>query len=97
MIDSFYICTMDTGMSPFYETWKITINEHEGDSCSFCPSILDNQNALIQYKIPNKKPRKKKEESDDKTISKMLRKKLTRFLDKKHKSNIKRKISEYHF
>ena len=84
-------------MVMWYETKHMALYEGEGDSCHSCPSILDNQNALIQYKIPDNTTKGKKKEVNEKTISKMLRKKLTRYVDKKHKSNIKRKTSEYHF
>tara|TARA_B100000575_G_scaffold282126_1_gene273427 strand:- start:89 stop:334 length:246 start_codon:yes stop_codon:yes gene_type:complete len=68
-----------------YETNKMAI--YEG---------LDKQNVLIKYKIPCKKNKATKE-ANDKTISKMLRKKLTRYVDKKNRSNIKRKAYEYNF
>tara|TARA_Y100001935_G_C17163496_1_gene436529 strand:+ start:489 stop:743 length:255 start_codon:yes stop_codon:yes gene_type:complete len=84
-------------MAMWYETKKMALYDGEGDSCAFDPSILDNLNETIQYKIPNNKTKGKKKEPNEKTISKMFHKKLTRYVDKKHKSNIKRKTSEYHF
>tara|TARA_E500000178_G_scaffold233096_1_gene229584 strand:+ start:523 stop:774 length:252 start_codon:yes stop_codon:yes gene_type:complete len=81
-----------------YESWKITVLEEEvGSSCSVCPSFLDNQNKFLKYKVPDKKTKDKNEETNMKTISKMLRKKMERYVDKKHKSNIKRKANEYNF
>ena len=44
----------------WYETKKMALYDGEGDSCSFDPSILDNLNETIQYKIPGKKTKKKK-------------------------------------
>ena len=84
-------------MAMWYETKKMALYDGEGDSCSFDPSILDNLNETFQYKIPGKKTKKKNEEVHDKTISNMLRKKQIRYVAKKHRSNIKRKTSEYHF
>lgn len=81
-----------------YESWKITVFEEEiGGSCSVCPSFLDNQNKFLKYKVPDKKIKDKNEETNDKTILKMLRKKQTRYVDKKYKNNIKRKAFEYNF
>ena len=81
-----------------YQSWKITVHEEEvGGSCSVCPSFLDNQNKFLKYKVPSKKTKDKNEERNEKTIAKMLRKKLERYVNKKHKSNIKRKAFEYNF
>ena len=81
-----------------YESWKITVFEEEvGGSCSVCPSFLDNQNKYLKYKVPDKKTKDKNEETNMKTISKMLRKKMERYVGKKLKSNIKRKTNEYNF
>ena len=81
-----------------YQSWKITVHEEEvGGSCSVCPSFLDNQNKFLKYKVPSKKTKDKNEERNEKTISKMLRKKQERYVNKKHKSNIKRKAFEYNF
>ena len=81
-----------------YQSWKITVHEEEvGGSCSVCPSFLDNQNKFLKYKVPSKKTKDKNEERNEKTISKMLRKKQDRYVDKKFKSNIKRKAFEYNF
>jgi hypothetical protein len=81
-----------------YQIWKITVHEEEvGGSCSVCPSFLDNQNKFLKYKVPSKKTKDKNEERNEKTISKMLRKKQERYVNKKHKSNIKRKAFEYNF
>ena len=81
-----------------YQSWKITVHEEEvGGSCSVCPSFLDNQNKFLKYKVPSKKIKDKNEETNDKIISKMLRKKLTRYVDKRHKNNIRRKAFEYNF
>ena len=84
-------------MAMWHETKHMTLYEGEGDSCHICPSILDNQNALIQYNIPDRKKKGKNKEVNEKTIAKMLRKKLTRYVDKKYKNNIKRKATEYNF
>ena len=46
-------------MAMWYETKKMALYDGEGDSCSFDPSILDNLNETIQYKIPGKKTKKK--------------------------------------
>ena len=70
-----------------YENNKMVIYDYLGD----------NENDLIKYKIPCKKTNNKNEEANDKTISKMLRKKLTRYINKKHRNNIKRKVFEYNF
>ena len=81
-----------------YQNWKIsTLEEEVSGSCYVCPSFLDNQNTFLKYKIPRKKIKDKNEETNDKTISKMLRKKLTRYVDKRHKNNIRRKTFEYNF
>ena len=80
-----------------YETWKITLYDVDGGSCAVCPSFLDDNNPFIKYKIPNNKPTEKNEEKNGKTITKMLRKKQKRYVDKRHKSNIKRKTSEFYF
>jgi hypothetical protein len=81
-----------------YENWNIIIIEEEvGGSCSVCPSFLDNRNTFLKYKIQGKKTKDTNKETNDKTISKMLRKKQERYVNKKHKSNIKRKALEYNF
>ena len=74
-----------------FQNWNITVLEEEVDG------FLDNQNKFLKYKISSKKTKNKNEEANDKTISKMLRKKLERYVNKKHKSNIKRKANEYNF
>jgi hypothetical protein len=81
-----------------YQSWKITVHDEEvGGLCSVCPSFLDNDNSFLKYKIPIKKTRDKNEETNNKTISNMLRKKIKRYVDKRHKSNIKRKSLEFNF
>tara|TARA_B100000683_G_scaffold166369_1_gene160241 strand:- start:527 stop:715 length:189 start_codon:yes stop_codon:yes gene_type:complete len=47
-------------MAMWYETKKMALYDGEGDSCAFDPSILDNLNETIQYKIPNNKTKGKK-------------------------------------
>ena len=81
----------------WYQTKNMALYDGEGDSCAFDPNILDNLNEMIKYKIPVKKTKDKNEETNMKTISKMLRKKMDRYVDKKHKSNIRRKANEYNF
>ena len=81
----------------WYQTKNMALYDGEGDSCAFDTNILDNLNEMIKYKIPVKKTKDKNEETNMKTISKMLRKKMDRYVDKKHKSNIRRKANEYNF
>ena len=42
-------------MAMWYVCVKMALYDGEGDSCSFDPSILDNLNETIQYKIPVQK------------------------------------------
>ena len=79
------------------ETKNFNLLENEA-YCSLwvCPSYLD-------YNISTNKNKKmiktknKNDDKKDKTISKMLEKKLNRYVDKKYKNNIKRKTMEYSF
>ena len=76
---------------------KINLYDNE-EFCSLwvSPTYLD----YNTYMNKNKKIMKTKDHNDenkDKIISKMLQKKQKRFIDKKYKSNIRRKTIEYSF
>lgn len=71
-------------------TKNINLSDFSAGSCWVSPSFLDHK----YYTTNNKKPTKSEDKSP-KTISKMLAKKMNRYLTKKHKSNIERKTSEY--
>ena len=80
-----------------FETKKFNLLESEA-YCSLwvCPSYLD-YNISTNKNKKMMKSRDKNEEKKDKTISKMLEKKVHRYVDKKYKNNIMRKTREYSF
>ena len=80
-----------------FQTKNFNLLESEA-YCSLwvCPSYLD-YNISTNKNKKMMKSRDKNEEKKDKTISKMLEKKVKRYVDKKYKNNIKRKTSEYSF
>ncbi len=73
-------------------THTINLSDFSTGSCWVSPSFLDHK-----YYTPNNKKPTKSEDKSPKTISKMLAKKMNRYVTKKHNSNIKRKAAEYNF
>lgn len=80
-----------------FQTKNFNLYDNE-EFCSLWVSPI-----YLDYNISTNKNKKmmksrdKSEEKKDKTISKMLVKKVHRYVDKKYKNNIKRKTTEYSF
>jgi hypothetical protein len=70
-------------------------NSEEYCSLWVSPNYLDYN--IYTNKKRMIKSRDKNDDKKDKTISKMLEKKQNRYVDKKYKSNIRRKTMEYSF